>query len=97
MVGQEPGFANLLSPSIQDCKTLRVFTHQQALEYLGWAPTPSAFQPAQHTVKLPTVLVVQVHGTHTARLCADRPRRVQGENGEADVSSPHAIQSGRGS
>jgi len=35
LVGQETAIANLLSPSIQDCKQLQVFTQQQALDYLG--------------------------------------------------------------
>lgn len=39
LVGQEPAFANLLAPSIQDCKLLGIFTQQQALDYLGNFPS----------------------------------------------------------
>ena len=35
MVGRDPGFADMLAPSLQDCSTLGVFTQDQALAYTG--------------------------------------------------------------
>ena len=35
LVGAEPAFIPLLQPSLHECKSLGIFTQQQALEFLG--------------------------------------------------------------
>ena len=47
MVGCEEALANLLLPSVQECKTLGVFTQHQALEYLGSKLAQKGFRAGQ--------------------------------------------------
>jgi DNA-directed RNA polymerase beta subunit len=47
MVGCEESMANLLLPSVQECKTLGVFTQHQALEFLGSKLAQRGFRAGQ--------------------------------------------------
>ena len=53
LVGPEPGFAQLMLPSMEAASEAAVFTQQQALEWLSASPTCPLFRPTTHSFTLP--------------------------------------------
>lgn len=35
LVGQDPAYASLLAPTLEECQSLQLYTSQNALEWLG--------------------------------------------------------------
>ncbi len=38
LVGQDPAYASLLAPTLEECQGLQLYTSQNALEWLGKRP-----------------------------------------------------------